>query len=90
MISKGAVPDKARGLFHMAPTYFLGSRGQLFPSAAVDHPFCIHDCLILDIFHMKQAANYYSVFQGALWRIWALENFILLPLPSTEGPIQND
>lgn len=27
-ILKGAVPDQARGLGHMAPTYFVGSRGR--------------------------------------------------------------
>ncbi|AAL51495.1 hypothetical protein BMEI0314 [Brucella melitensis bv. 1 str. 16M] len=35
MISKGAVPVKACGLSHMAPTYFVGSRDQSLPSAVV-------------------------------------------------------
>lgn len=46
LISKGAVPVKACGLSHMAPTYFVGSRDQSLPSVVVVAAFLLRCGLV--------------------------------------------
>ncbi len=49
MISKGAVPDQARGLFHMAPTYLYRFPGSAFSIGCCGSPFFTS----IKFFHIK-------------------------------------